>query len=504
MFFWLSAALLTAAVLLGGSPRTGFTRDVVVQLLAIVVLLACLWRATGKSNAFGFLRGPADRPLLLIAAIGFLVILLQLLPLPPGLSLSRLQGLNLSPEVGDPFAFETWRGLSLVPEASWAALASLLPPIALFAAVTQLHAVARFRLAALVIGLCALALVLGFLQAIQGPQSALRLFTFTNPTEAVGFFANRNHFASQLYTALIFAAVWFAFTAKNFVRFRDFDSRAIFWLAAATVLLIGIIAGLALARSRAGILLAAAAIAGILAMFWVDRRASKTVESSSTRFMRLTMLGTLGAAVLFAAQFGLHRVLTRFEGDPLSDLRFTLSSATLETALANLPFGTGIGSFVRVYLVTEDPNALFGAYANRAHNDWIELLLETGLFGIAIAVLFLWWFARKAIAVWRPISAEDPERHLTLQRAATLVILLLLMHSLVDYPLRTTAMACIFAFTCAILVAAPPSPPRPDAPAKRASRRASSRPDSPPPQDAEEQAWDSDIQWPDAWKPQNT
>ena len=40
---------------------------------------------------------------------------------------------------------------------------------------------------------------------------------------------------------------------------------------------------------------------------------------------------------------------------------------------------------------------------------------------------------------------------LLIRRAATLIISLLLVHSLVDYPLRTTAHSAIFAFFCGIL-----------------------------------------------------
>lgn len=45
---------------------------------------------------------------------------------------------------------------------------------------------------------------------MKGLMSSLRFFEYTNPTEAVGFFANRNHFAALLYTVMLFAAVWAA------------------------------------------------------------------------------------------------------------------------------------------------------------------------------------------------------------------------------------------------------------------------------------------------------
>ncbi len=340
-------------------------------------------------------------------------------------------------------------------------------------------------------------------KSCKARNSGLRFFEFTNPTEAVGFFANRNHFAALLYTALVFAAVWFSFAARDFVKQGTVDTRAMLWFAAAAALLIATIAGLALARSRAGLVLALAAIGGIVAMFFVDDRRSGKRRNSSSRFVQRLALGALGVAVLFAAQFGIERVMTRFEADPLADLRVVLTATTVRVALESLPFGTGIGSFVPVYLTREKTEDLFSDYANRAHNDWAELLLETGIFGLAIAALFLWWFTARAIAVWRPRAAEGLDHHLTLQRAAVLAILLLLAHSLVDYPLRTTAMVTIFAFSCAILIEPPASATPAEPPPRRSSRRRKERP-APSSEAPPEEGWGSDMEWPEAWKKRDT
>jgi O-antigen ligase len=503
MMFALSSVVLAAAIVMGGGSKAGFLGDVAVQLLAIPLLLACLWRWLGQSDDQAPQRRSAERPLYLIAFLGLVLLFVQLTPLPPIFGSNWLWVHALPFQAQDAATEAPWRRLTLTPTASWAAVASVLPPLALFAGVTQLDAAPRFRLAAIVIGLSAVSLLLGFLQIAQGPQSGLRFFEFTNPAEAVGFFANRNHFAAQLYTALVFAAVWFSFAARDFVRQGTLDTRAILWFAAAAVLLIASIAGLALARSRAGLFLALAAIAGIVAMFFASSRQSSRGGSSSSRFVGRMALAALLIAVLFAVQFGLHRVQTRFEADPLADLRFTLSAATFRAALESLPFGTGIGSFVSVYLIKENPQDLFSGYANRAHNDWAELLLETGVFGVAIAVLFLWWFAAKAVAIWRPRPAEELDHHLMLQRAATVVVVLLLAHSAVDYPLRTTAMVTIFAFACAVLVSPPHPATAAEPPPRRGSKRRRSRP-APPPEGAPQADWGADVDWPEAWKSRST
>ncbi len=396
---------------------------------------------------------------------------------------------------------DLWRGLSLTPAASWAAAVSLLSPVAVFLGVSQLDAVQRFRLTAVVIALGAAGLLVGFLQVVQGPGSALRFYQFTNPSEAVGFFANRNHFAAALYTMLIFAAVWFAYVARDFLRSGAFNTHAVVWFAAAAALLIATVAGLALARSRAGIFLAFAAALGILAMILVGRRSSHRHRGThdGERSVRGMLIAALVFAMLFAAQFGLQRVMTRFQTDSLDDLRFALTPVTLQIAWESLPFGTGLGSFPPVYATAEKTADLFTGYANRAHNDWAEFLLEGGVFAAIIMLLFLWWFVRRAAAVWQRRQRGEHDEHLMLERGATLVIALLLAHSFVDYPLRTSAMAAIFAFACALLIAAPEPalPQEKPEPRRRRRRSAPNRPSMDAPQRPRD---DDDIVWPDAWK----
>jgi O-antigen ligase len=499
MIFWLSAALLAAAMVCGGATKSGHIGDILVQLIAVGLILAnvWVWAGAGKGDAGNKWHRSSELPLLLAFAVFALTMAVQLLPLPHLYNVSWLWVRDMPLESGELTPNEAWWGSSLTPTASWAALASLLPPLAVLASARQLSGIARFRLTAVVIGVSALGLLLGFLQVAGGPHSGLRFFQFTNPTEAVGFFANRNHFAAELYTALLFAAVWFAFAARMFVRRGSLDTRETVWFAAAAALLIATIAGLALARSRAGLLLALIAIAGIVAMFSIDRPKDGTERAASTRIVRRLAIGAMVVAVLFAAEFGLHRVTSRFAADPLADLRIGLNLVTFQMAWENMPFGTGIGSFVPVYATAEKTGDLFTAYANRAHDDWAEMLLETGVFGAVIAALFLWWFVARAFAVWRPRETDRPDIHLTLQRAATLAIALLLVHSLLDYPLRTTAMVTLFAFACAILIE--PAQPMPEArePRHRSRRERATRPSSGPRRQGE---WGADLNWPDAWK----
>ena len=194
-------------------------------------------------------------------------------------------------------------------------------------------------------------------------------------------------------------------------------------------------------------------------------------------------------AVLFAIQFGLGSMLSRFEGDPLEDLRFALNRTTFSTVLDTLPFGTGLGSFVRVYATVEKQQDVFTGFANRAHDDLAELLLETGFIGACLLLAFVAWYAMRSFRVWRTRETHGDAIEPMLERAASLIIGLLLLHSLVDYPLRTAALGAVFAFFCAILAVPAPadherrkaaaSPGKAQGPGKTSPKSGAGRPAGP-------------------------
>ena len=455
MTFRLSVTVIFAAFVWGGGSRVGFFGDVAVQLLAVPLFVIGL-RDWGAKMMHDLQGRNLDLALHFTLFVFVGMVISQLVPRGMNLELETEVGAQMLylPDTGGSLTDDLLPG-SVAPAATWASVTSLIPFFAVFFGVSKLDEKARFKLALFIISFSSLALVVGFVQVMQGPNSDLRFFEITNPSEAVGFFANRNHFAAQLYATFMFAAVLLAFSTDTFVKTKDLSTHAMLSFVIAAILVIFIITGIFLARSRAGLFLAMAALAGALVMFAASRRGSDRKNKANRHFAQRLSLAALAFAILFAAQFGVHRVMTRFETDPLYDLRLVLSPETLELAIENMPFGAGLGSFVGLYASNEKTQHLFNGYANRAHNDWAELLLETGLFGCAIGILFLLWFVGRAVAVWRKRSATSVDPHLMLQRAASLVVVLLLAHSFVDYPLRTTALSVLFAFASAVLLNPP-------------------------------------------------
>jgi hypothetical protein len=138
----------------------------------------------------------------------------------------------------------------------------------------------------------------------------------------------------------------------------------------------------------------------------------------------------------------------------LADARLPFARNTIAAAKAYMPFGSGLGTFMPVYQLFEKPTDVATTFANHAHNDLLEVWLETGVLGPVLIGVFLFWFARASLRAWRPSNVPTGELDRGLARAASIAIALLGAHSLVDYPLRTSALAAVAAFTLALLIPA--------------------------------------------------
>ncbi|MGB6910931.1 MAG: hypothetical protein WBE01_14590, partial [Methyloceanibacter sp.] len=312
--FYLCAVTVVAALVLGGGTRGGFLSDAVLQLLAIPLLLVSLWKLFGlpwtrqARLAFWFC--------LTIA----LVPLAQLIPLPPWLW-TALPNRQPSAE-----AFEIigralpWMPISVSPQATWLSALSLVPPTAIFFGTVLLNYRERRYLSLVIVVVAVVSVFLGLIQLAQGQRSPFRFFEITNPEDAVGFFANKNHFAALLYCLIPFVVAWTLDKATGGVsnektgHAHAYDVPAIMVTMVGFTALVIILAGEITARSRAGLGLTIVALFGALALGFSNRR----VGSGPTPYK--VLLGAIAVAVIFSLQFGFYRVLGRIS-DSLEDVR---------------------------------------------------------------------------------------------------------------------------------------------------------------------------------------
>lgn len=496
VLFVACAIVLGAALILGGGTRPGLLSDFVLQSLALPLLALAVWRLLDNPSS-----GP-PRSVLLFGMVLFAIPLLQLLPLPP-IAWTALPYRETEQETYQLLRQQLpWMPLSLTPMQTTLSGLSLIVPLSIFLGAAQLGHEARRVLTLIVLGVATVGMFLGLSQVALGQAGALRFHDITNLTEATGFFANRNHFAALLYCAFLFAAAWAIEAALASGKARGGPHTIqVLALAAAFTLMVAFIAAQAMARSRAGLVLAIVALLGALPLAIGDRR----------RAFGLSPARVLGSAfvvaTVFAAQFALWRIMQRFTIDPLQDARLQFGHTTFDAAVSLMPAGGGMGSFVPVYGLFEKPQQLIAyVFANRAHNDALEFALETGALSLLILGAFMVWYVARSFAVWRSPTDDAAPIDSSLTRAATVIIALLLVHSVVDYPLRTAALGAVFALACAFLIE-----PRTGSTQKIRSQTQRHEPPSEVPRDRtagqpivepspQGRRWGSGIEWPTDWQ----
>jgi O-antigen ligase len=99
-------------------------------------------------------------------------------------------------------------------------------------------------------------------------------------------------------------------------------------------------------------------------------------------------------------------------------------------------------------MAAERLEALQPAVTNRAHNDYLELAIEAGVPGLLVLAAVVVILARQAIGQLRDRSPQLRGQAIFATATFTIVAL----HSQVDYPMRSIALACLAAASAGLLV----------------------------------------------------
>jgi hypothetical protein len=425
--FILAAVALAAAMLLGGASRNNTWQVIAIQLLALPSLMHAVWTI---ATTAGFWR--QHRLAIIVLLLIIATPLLQLIPLP-GELWARIPGRQAPAEAlraaGIPIG---WRSISLTPLATLGSALALIPPIAVFLSALQATTRERLWLTIIVIVAALMSVALGAAQVAGSDHGPLYFYDPTNWGSAVGLFSNRNHQASLLIVTLPLAALWIR-TGQDNKRHR-----IPLVLGFMCVFLIAIV-GLFIVKSRAGVFLLAPALVASFVIVW------KTARHGERR-LAIGLAGSTAAVLFLAAAFAMGPLMDRF-GEGLEDGRGPTSETTLAAAGKYLPLGSGLGSFMTIYTSVEPIKTMTERTWNHAHNDPVELWLEAGLMAIIGGLAFLVWWISRAISACRRLLGGGA----ALGSAGLACSALLLVHSLVDYPLRTLALACVFALACAMM-----------------------------------------------------
>jgi O-antigen ligase len=304
----------------------------------------------------------------------------------------------------------------------------------------------RFFLLYALIAIACAGAVLGIVQ-ITGPvQSPAYLYSVTHNGSAVGLFANRNHQAALLAATFPMLRMWSLLPSRDTQQqhFRLWMAFGIGIFLVPMILITG---------SRAGIGLA---LLGVLAAYGLAPNTRMEGRATTRGGLIARLVIWLAPPVLAVFAFVLGRALSveRLINPDLlqEELRVQHTPLMLRMTRDFFPFGSGYGSFDPVFRGYEPDAALSTLYFNRAHNDLIELALTGGLLGVLVLAVFLLWWARASISVFVPYRGRSEAT--LFGRLGGVVIMMLFLASLVDYPLRTPLMAVVFVIACGWLAQA--------------------------------------------------
>lgn len=424
---------------LGGGGTSGPHTEMPLQIaLAGLVALPLAIPALGR----GLGKVPVWATILAVLVIALPAV--QLVPLPPAVW-QALPGRDVEAAtlalVG---ADRWWMPLSMAPAQTMASLLATVAVVLVMIQVARLGAHARTLVGVVIVLVCALSLVLGALQMAHLGGMGWTLYSEYHRGWVIGFFANRNATTDFLQIGML--ALGMVAVARVGDGRRHAETLPM-TLVGFVVLSIACV----LTGSRAGIALYPLTVIFMAVMLWREIR---------RKIPRIGLFVWAGSVVAVLAAAGLsqieavQRVIARF--DFAKESRWDVWTDTYYAAARVWPYGSGVGTFTSVMPQAERLEVVDITRPVRAHNDWLEWVLEGGLPGqilLGLVALVMIALAVRAIReAWGETGTRERRAQVLFANAALLHIGL---HAIFDYPLRTMALAAILAISAAFLMPLP-------------------------------------------------
>ncbi|MGB9893393.1 MAG: O-antigen ligase family protein, partial [Candidatus Saccharicenans sp.] len=308
---------------------------------------------------------------------------------------------------------------------------------------------------------CLVLIGAGIFQSLYGLSEFFsghnRIFTWVNryyAGSAFGTFVNRDHYSAFLEMIFPLSLGYFLvrsdyFSLKPHLTLRQKIARfgqenvqksLLFIL---PPFIIGI--GLFYARCRSGIIIFI--ITFFLALILLSLTSISGRRATEKRLVKIVILIVLLAVILI----GVEPILERFAyGGFLDKNRLLFYSYTIHLIRDYPLFGCGLGTYAQAinFYLQKD----FYVIVSHAHNDYLEMLAESGL--IAGISIILAGFLAFALAIKRWLKCQDPLAK-GIGLGASLGILALLFHSLTDFSLRMPGNALAWLSLFALALKAP-------------------------------------------------
>ena len=442
--FAIVLGLVSACLLWGGGSRLDIPGLIILQPFA-VLCAAALALLPGRAR-----WEAVKAPLLLMIGLGT-IIAIQLVPLPPAIWTQlpgQAQFMPFSAIVGNP---QGWRPLTLTPDLTLAALVGLSVPTAALIGFAYLSEEQTHKLLTWLLVAVVLSALMGMAQILGGDHNGFYRYSITNEGAAVGFFANRNHQAVLLAMGWPMLALW-AIEAPHDAERRKLRQ----WIAGAIAVFL--VPMMVVTGSRGGVILAVVGLVFTWAILRTGRsHVSPRASGHKARlWMLLPVLGgilAVAAAVLMSRAEAIQRLSSTVISE---ELRIEYLPVLSRISRDFFPFGSGFGSFDPVFRHYEPDDLLQETYLNHAHNDLLELVITGGLPAALLLGVLLFWVGRCFVLILKQVrerGRRPPPRRARFALLASGMIVIVLLSSLIDYPLRTPIHGMLFVFACGWLAA---------------------------------------------------
>ena len=269
-----------------------------------------------------------------------------------------------------------------------------------------------------------------------------------------GTYINRNHFAGFMAMGLMLATCYACSLSNNFFRkenrlpqnTRDKILRLLSLEQSHSkrllIIFSGVIIGLGLvlSASRGGIISAALGLL-VLGIFYVNRQSQKR-----NGLIVLAVFLLVGA---YGVHVGLEHTVKRFHSDQLQSSfegRYRYAEKTMDVFRDFELTGVGVGNFQYAYPRYQSPEDM-GLLIDYAHNDWAQLLAETGILGFVLVLLGIGYFTYYIVRRWH--ARRDPPA-LALGVVPLAVLVTMGVHSYFDFNLHIPANVLVLAAVIAI------------------------------------------------------
>lgn len=415
------ATLVYSTLLYGGVDSGAITLFALTTTLVLILWTACAW----KEGEFRFYSTNLYWPMVGIFAIG----LIQLLPLRDVEQLTEVLGTPAS------------SSLSLDPYATRLFLIRFILYLTFFAAaLTFVNSDKRLRRVVwLIVTFGSIIAFFGILQWLAKPEAIYGL----RPTpQAIPFgpFVNQHHFAALM--EMIAGLTLGVLCGKGIKRDRK------------PLLLIGLvlmIIAIVLTGSRGGLLsLLAVVLFAVLATraFPTSKKNSEAAPERRMASWLLPAVG-IGAAVLIVAIcavvfLGGEGSLLRGTGVQNSQVDVTSGrlgfwKIAVQIFLSHPIVGAGFDAFGAAFTRFDPSNGTFRV--EQAHNDYLQMLADGGLAALACVAAFIYILFREGL---NKLKVENDKVSRSIGIGALAGCFGVLVHSFLDFPLRTPANAFFF------------------------------------------------------------